>query len=227
MKTFLRKKYDLWVWTYDMELQLPDGALLKNANELIDESELFLNKCGSYASFADYFRYKVLNTYGGLYSDTDVIALRAASELPEKQFLVTEQSPKSDSKRINVNNNVIYNPSPSPGNVIDLAYAYSRSFRKEEIYWSEIGPALLTAIVRIYPRHSFEIYPPHFANPIPGWDCPQKLLLKGAKLCNETFFVHCYNEQWRRFGIDKNKIKCHGASIINLAHENRLHELIQ
>ena len=50
----------------------------KNANELIDESELFLNQRGSYAGFSDYFRYKVLNTFGGLYADTDVIALRKA-----------------------------------------------------------------------------------------------------------------------------------------------------
>ena len=216
MKSFLRNKYELWVWTYDNEIKLPDGAFLKNANELIDETELFLNKAGSYAGFSDYFRYKVLNTYGGLYADTDVIALKEADDLPEKEFLVTERI-KSNDKRFKINGNVIYSPNPSKGNIIDLAYVYSRSFRKEEIYWSEIGPALLTAITQIYPRHSFEIHPPDFANPVSWWDCPKKLLFKGEKLSRETFFVHCYNEMWRRSGIDKNKIKCHENSIINLA----------
>lgn len=225
MKSFLRNRYELWVWTYDEGLQLPDGAFLKNANELIDESEIFLNQRGSYAGFSDYFRYKVLNTYGGLYADTDVIALKESNKLTKKQFLVSEQR-KPDSKKIIINGNVIYNPNPSKGNVIDLAYAYSRSFRKEDIYWSEIGPALLTAITQIYPRHSFEIRPPQFANPIPWWDCPKKLLLKNTRLSKETFFIHCYNEQWRQCGIDKNKIKCHEHSIINLASKGRLEELI-
>ena len=227
MRSFLRNKYELWVWTYDEKLQLPDGVFLKNANELIDESELFLNQRGSYAGFSDYFRYKVLNTFGGLYADTDVIALRKADELPEKEFLVSERYSKSNSEKIKINGNVIYCPSPSKGNVIDLAYAYSRSFRKEDIYWSEIGPALLTAIANIYPKHSFEIHPPNFANPIPWWDCPKKLLLKGTKLTEETFFIHCYNEKWRQHGVDKNKIKCHRTSIINLAFQGDLEELLQ
>ena len=227
MKSFLRNKYELWVWTYDEKLQLPDGASLKNANELIDESELFLNQRGSYAGFSDYFRYKVLNTFGGLYADTDVIALKEADELPEKEFLVSERGSNSNSEKVNINGNVIYCPRPSKGNVIDLAYVYSRNFRKEDISWSEIGPSLLTAITTIYPRHSFEIHPPSFANPIPWWDCPKKLLMSGTKLTKETFFIHCYNEMWRRHSVDKRKINCHKTSVIYLAAKGDLQELIQ
>ena len=215
MKSFVDHGYRLLVWSYDDGLDLPPQAKLCDANGVIGESKLFLNRQGSYAGFSDYFRYKVLNRHGGLYADTDVIAVRSAQELPEGQFLVTEHS-KQDTFKSYINGNVIYNPNPSKGNVIDLALAYSRRFPKEDIQWSEIGPALLSAIVSIYPRHGFAIQPPEFANPIPWWECPQKLLQDDFSVLDDRcFFFHCYNETWKRAGIDKNKAIRQKGSLIN------------
>ena len=205
MKSFVDKGYQLLVWSYDDAINLPPGAALRDANAVISESKLFLNRQGSYAGFSDFFRYKVLNRFGGLYADTDVIAVRPADDLPRHQFLVTEHCRQKTFKSY-INGNVIYNPSPSKGNVIDLALAYTRRFPKDDIEWSEIGPALLSAIVNIYPRHGFMIQPPSFANPIPWWDCPQKLLDDDSGSFKEPcFFFHCYNETWRRAGLDKNE----------------------
>ena len=215
MKSFIDKKYKLLVWSYDDGLEIPPEAKLRDANNVIDESKLFLNRQGSYAGFSDYFRYKVLNRFGGLYSDTDVIAVRPATELPKSQFLVTEHS-KQNTFKSYINGNVIYNPTPSKGNVIDLALAYTRRFPKEDIQWSEIGPALLSAIVSIYPRHDFVIQPPMFANPIPWWECPQKLLQDDLSILDDNcFFFHCYNETWKRAGIDKNKAVLQKGTLIN------------
>ena len=206
MKSFIDKNYRLLVWSYDDALELPCGATLRDANEVINESKLFLNRQGSYAGFSDFFRYKVLNLYGGLYADTDVIAVRSAEELPRHQFLVAEHCRQKNAFKLFINGNVIYNPSPSRGNIIDLALAYTRRFPKNDIEWSEIGPALLSAIVSIYPRHDFVIQPPSFANPIPWWDCPQKLLeVDDGSFNEQCFFFHCYNETWRRAGVDKNE----------------------
>lgn len=98
---------------------------------------------------------------------------------------------------------MIYNPRPEAGNIIDLAFNYSINFPKKEIKWSEIGPKLLSAIAEIYPTHNFAIQRPEFANPISQHRCPE-LLLKDTKLPSSTFFLHCYNEKWRRANIDKN-----------------------
>lgn len=175
MKSFVDHGYRLLVWSYDDSLEIPEKAILRDANKVVDESKLFLNRRGSYAGFSDYFRYKVLNRFGGLYADTDVIAVRPAQELPKKQFLVTEHTRKKAFNRY-INGNVIYNPNPCKGNVIDLALAYTRRFPKDDVEWAEIGPDLLSAIVHIYPRHDFVIQPPAFANPLAWWECPQKLL---------------------------------------------------
>lgn len=220
MKSFVEKNYKLFVWSYDADLDIPPGAKLRDANIVVDESKLFLNRQGSYAGFSDFFRYKVLNRFGGLYADTDVIAIRPAEELPKKHFLVTEHCRQQNTFKSYINGNVIYNPVPVKGNVIDLALAYSRRFPKGDIEWSEIGPALLSAIVSIYPRHNFVIQPPAFANPIPWWECPQKLLQDDSDALDENcFFFHCYNETWRRAGIDKNEaVRQKGTLLSRLLH---------
>jgi mannosyltransferase OCH1-like enzyme len=103
-----------------------------------------MNQAGSYASFADLFRYSVLCLYGGLWTDTDVVALKTANQLPQNPFLVTERNPNGG---LIVNNNVIFNPVRKYGNLIDLARVYAERFPKNDIIWSELGPSLLTAIV--------------------------------------------------------------------------------
>lgn len=177
----------------------PSGAFVRDAREILPKKTVFLNQRGSYASFSDLFSYAVLSKIGGLYADTDVIALKSASELPSTPFIVTERSNQknnfktlvkkllkiTDSVCINVN--VIYNPNPQEGNLIDLAFAYSLRFPKKNIKWSEIGPSLLNAIVKIYPDHGFVIQDPSFANPINYSDCPKALLSPGVKLPKQLF----------------------------------------
>jgi mannosyltransferase OCH1-like enzyme len=201
--SFINNNYNLHIWTYGDLPNAPKGAVIRDAREIISENLVFLNKVGSYASFSDFFRYTVLAKFGGLYSDTDVVALKNSSELPGKKFLVTERDPQGGLK---VNNNIIFNPVPMAGNVIDLAQGYSERFPKNDITWGEIGPSLLTLIVQAYPNHGFDIYPPEFANHINYWECPKFLLENNAGILPaQSHFIHLYNEMWRRSGVDKNK----------------------
>ncbi len=203
MNSFRSNGFELNVWTYgDNEISI-EGVETRDAREIIPESLLFLNRAGSYAGFSDLFRYAVLCSKGGLYVDTDVVALKPATLLPQGPFLVTERNRENG---LNINGNVIFNPVPKYGNLIDLARVYSERFPKNEITWSEIGPALLTAIVRSYPNHGFHIYPPEFANGANYWDCPTVFLSDETDfVClPDMFFLHMYNETWRRAGVNKN-----------------------
>jgi glycosyl transferase-like sugar-binding protein len=201
--SFLRHGYKLNLWSYSPISNVPAGVILKDAREILPEQEMFCNANGSYAGFSDVFRYAVLNKIGGLWADTDIIALKPASYLPDKKFLVSEWLQDSPGGR-KINGNLIYNPRPEVGNVIDLALAYSMRFPKIDLTWSEIGPDLLSAIVLIYPKHDFLILSPDFSNSINHWDCPSALLEPDRKIVDDAVFLHCYNETWRRSGIDKN-----------------------
>lgn len=156
VNSFIANGYDLNIWTYGQGEINIKGATVRDAREVIPESLVFLNRAGSYASFADLFRYSVLCLQGGLYVDTDVVALKSAKHLPSKPFLVTE---RSQDKNLVINNNVIFNPVRRYGNLIDLARVYAERFPKNEIIWSEIGPALITAIAKSHPQHGYSIYP--------------------------------------------------------------------
>jgi mannosyltransferase OCH1-like enzyme len=217
MKSFLKLQYSLNLWTYGDISNAPTGTKIRDAREVLPESKVFLNRYGSYAGFSDLFRYAVLNTQGGLYVDTDVIALKPPIDLPKDRFLVSERVDLN--KAWKINGNVIFNPHPSEGNVIDLAFAYSLRFPKADIIWEEIGPDLLTAITNIYRQHNFEIKEPNFANSINPWDCPSALLTPGILLERNAAFLHCYNEMWRRTGIDKNSVYPRGSLMASFAEE--------
>lgn len=221
MASFIAQGYDLTVWTYRDIPNAPRAAKLADARTILPETALFLNQRGSYASFSDWFRYCLLSRSGGLYADTDVIALAGASALPGEKFLITQwewskRRFRPRTWRTTITNNVIYNPSPAEGDLIDLARTYAERFPKTAIDWSEIGPALLDAIARIYPTHGYRIMPTGFANPVGYWQCPETVL-KPGRIPTTAAFLHCYNEMWRRAGIDKNAPFPPGSLIARLA----------
>jgi len=194
--SFANKGFECNVWTYGSIADLP-SELVKDAREIIPETDVFLNKQGSYAGFSDLFRYAVLTKIGGLYSDTDVVCLTTPNDLPKTPFLVTEKNGNS----ISINGNVLFNPLPEEGNLVDLALGYAEKFPKNKITWSEIGPWLLSGLVSMNPNHGFTIYSPDFANPI-GWqESPSKFLVD-SEIPEKSRFVHLYNETWRRAGMD-------------------------
>ena len=201
--SFVKLGYELNVWSYGSIENLPTGARLRDARFIIPENKVFLNRRGQYASFSDLFRYSVLRKLGGLYSDTDVIALIRPSDIPTEKFLVTEYCFVNGTKIIKLNNNVIFSPMPLDGDLIDLALSYASRFPKEKINWSEIGPDLLNAIVQIFPEHGYVFHRPEFANPFGYWETPEIFLSRNFQIPKESCFIHLYNEMWRLKGIDK------------------------
>lgn len=201
IRSYLYHNYNLILWTYGEIKNIPEGVEVRDAREILPESRVFLNNAGSYASFSDLFRYSILNKFGGMWSDTDVIANTDASKITSP-FLVTERI--KGSKDIKINNNIIYNPNPAKGNLIDLAEAVADRFPINKITWSELGPDLLTSLVILQREHGFQIKPPIFGNPIDYWDCPYLLLSDDISHIAGSEFVHCYNEMWKRHGVDKN-----------------------
>ena len=209
ISSFLKHNYKPILWSYSDKINAPSGVEVQNANQIVDKQHIFLNQSHSYASFSDLFRYSVLSRFGGLWADTDVICLRDVREKPSTKFLVKEATKNSLLKKLigrpthSINNNVIYNPDPTKGDLIDLAKAISDIYPRQKITWAELGPNLLTKLLLIDPLHGFELKDINFANPIPYWMIPHLLLTPGRKLPASTHYLHCYNERWKINGISK------------------------
>jgi hypothetical protein len=109
--SFVSHGYDLNLWSYGQIRNAPPGVVLKDAREIPGEEFVFLNARGSYAGFSDLFRYSVLNKVGGLFADTDVIALEPPWQLPGQAFSCTERTANSDvNGALKLNGNVMFNP---------------------------------------------------------------------------------------------------------------------
>ncbi|TWO70935.1 hypothetical protein FN976_12855 [Caenimonas sedimenti] len=199
MDSFIQQGYRLALWTYSGVDNAPAAADMRDARDILPESAIFVNQGGSYAGFSNVFRYGVLRKLGGMWADSDVIAIKPAGLLPAIPFLVTERT--SDGK-LKINNNVIHSPAPKSGDLMDLAFAYASVFPKEQLTWGDLGPTLLTGFVNMHPRHGYAVMAPDFANSSDWWTAPHSLLAPGN--LPDCSFLHLYNEMWRRAGVDKN-----------------------
>jgi len=74
--SFLYHGHQFHLYTYDDLSGIPDGTQLKDANEIILEKNIFTYHNGSYAGFADWFRWALLFKKGHFWVDTDVICLK-------------------------------------------------------------------------------------------------------------------------------------------------------
>src|SRR5262245_2041 len=77
MRSFLANGHAVRLHVYREPANLPAGVELADAGSTLPAEAIFVHeKTGSVASFADWFRYKLLWERGGLWADTDVVCLR-------------------------------------------------------------------------------------------------------------------------------------------------------
>jgi hypothetical protein len=203
--SFLAHGYDVQLWSYGTPANRPGGVTLRDAREILPESRIFRYQNGSLAGFANLFRYAVLARHGGLWSDTDVVCLISERDLRARApdgFLVTERV--RGRRQVQINNNVIFHPAPQRGDVIDLAFRFADAFDPTRLRWGDCGPKLLTALVNEWPALAPRLMAARVANPVDYWACPKALLSPRTRLGPDTAFLHCYNEMWRRAGVDTN-----------------------
>ncbi|MCF8323269.1 MAG: hypothetical protein K9I26_09045, partial [Flavobacterium sp.] len=74
--SFLFHGHEFHLYTYGTIKNVPDDTIIKDANRIIPSDKIFKYRKGSYAGFADWFRYKLLFEKGGFWVDTDVICMK-------------------------------------------------------------------------------------------------------------------------------------------------------
>jgi len=77
ISSFLLNGHDYHLYVYDYVKNVPVGAVVRDANEILPASRIFQYKRSpSYAGFANFFRYKLLLERGGWWADTDTICVK-------------------------------------------------------------------------------------------------------------------------------------------------------
>jgi hypothetical protein len=137
----------------------------------------------------------LLERLGGWWADTDIALL--TPELPSTELYFVDEED-------HFANSIIKFPGEHP--LLTEAAAYARKVG-DNVSWSTTGPTLLTALIRKYRLEAWATPSangcPFLYRDVPKFFDPQHTdELTG--LVRPSFFMHLYNEMWRRFGIPTN-----------------------
>jgi hypothetical protein len=198
LASFIYYGHSFTLFVYDMGMAVPKGVIKKDANAIIDESEIFKVQ-DSYGPFADMFRYTMIKKTGLIWTDTDSICLKASWNFGDYIFGFEEDQ--------RLANGILKMPQESE--LIDFLIKNSVKFDKSKIVWSEIGPLLVTKGAKRfnvlgYAQQPEVFYPVHFWQWKKIWlkDYKQEVLDK----CKGAHTLQIWNQFLNREGIDKNNL---------------------
>jgi len=186
----------------DFDVSFPENVILKDANKIIPESQVFRKKLadpklgvgkGSFGSpFSDLFRYKLLYEHGGWWVDMDVTCL--------KPFDFSEPYFFRSHPLLPMVGNVIKVPKGSE--LMRQAYQLTADLCNENTEdWllpnktlNSVGKTLglLGYIQGGKGNHDW-------------WEKVEPFLLKKIDVPGDWFFIHWMNEEWRRQNINRSE----------------------
>lgn len=196
--SFLANGHIYHLYVYDDVKYIPEGTVLRDANEILPSSMIFQYKHSkSYAGFANFFRYKLLLEKGGWWVDSDVICLKPF-HFNEAYVFASEID-----KNVQVANSGIIK-APVASEAMEFAWRTCQAKDPEQLRWGETGPRLTGEAIRLF---SLERYLKPFQVFCPlGYLEWAKVLDPCANLALDqtTYAIHLWNEMWRRANKDKN-----------------------
>lgn len=150
LSSFIHYGHKVYLYVYDMDMEVPEGVVKRNAEDIIPQSEVFTYH-GQYAGFADVFRYRMIQKENLMWVDADTICL-SSYFFEDKDFVFIQESPTI------IANGILKVPSDHPL-ISDLVKASSKTAKSiREIgdshlplnTWGSMGPLLLTELTKKY-----------------------------------------------------------------------------
>lgn len=139
LASFVARGFEVDLYAYGRPRAVPEGVRWRHAAAIMPETEVFENprEPGTFAAFANRFRYRLLQMRDTVWVDADVLCL--AEGLPSSPYIFGWESPGV------VNSAVLAAPAQSAllADLVSRAAAMDPS----RINWGEMGPRLVTSAV--------------------------------------------------------------------------------
>lgn len=198
IQSFIRNGHIFQLWTYSIIRNIPEGTIIKNANDIIDSKDIFsyvnTNKFGhgkgSYAGFSDIFRYKLLYEYGGWWTDMDITCLKKLDF--EDDYVFRQNGAKG----------VVGNLLKCPPKSILMQYCYENAVQQitqDNKDWM-LPINILNSGIEKFNLNQFI----RKLSSEDSWVIISKLLTSDTNFEKDWYVIHWMNEEWRRFELDKN-----------------------
>ncbi|MAH51383.1 hypothetical protein CMI37_36540 [Candidatus Pacearchaeota archaeon] len=203
ISSYINNGHEFHLYSYNEIEGLPGGCELKNANDILPESDVFAyNKGigkGSFSAFSNYFRYKMLELVGGWWTDTDIVCLKKI-DLKDDFVFASEKTSDGDS---HITSGII--KSPAGSEFSKFCYNFCRQQDKETLEWGTVGPRLVKKAVLDLGLANY-VKPWEWFNPI-GFEQFGMLFDEtfGTIDLTNSYTLHLWNEMWRRAGVSKNQ----------------------
>ena len=208
IRSFLACGHQVHLYTYDENTAVPAGCVVRDAREIMPESDIFAHSHktgrsnGSFAGFADLFRWKLVYEKGGAWADADVICLQPIRSTE----LVNTELVRLEGVMLPGITNCFF-AAPKGEKAFLQAYESSRLVDRTELLWGEIGVHLMARIVAENGWGS-RLADPSDICPIPPFRIVDAILgsFDPHQVVQSTNCraVHLYNEVMRTVGMDKN-----------------------
>lgn len=197
MKSFLDHGHEYVLYAYE-PLQVPSGVEVRDANEILPSSRIFLyssgDGVGSVSGFSNLFRYRLLAERGGWWVDTDVVCLSAA--VPTSDIFLGWESDRL------IGSAILKLPR---GHVFARQLYEAADKAGTDVAWGEIGPHLITRTCG--PELLQHVAAKELAYPIPSLKALQTLLPERTEQIRRQVehlpFLHLWNEIFRRAVVFK------------------------
>lgn len=199
VQSFVDHGHEFRLWCYAaLEEDLPEGAVLMDANDILEESRVFRYRKrnqfghgkGSVSGFSDVFRYKLLHDLGGWWVDMDVTCLKPLDLSCPYYFRAHHELP--------LVGNVL--KAPRGCQLMQACFEQaSTGVTQDNIDWHKPIVILsnnvesLNLIDHVYADHSTS----------DQWDVIKRYLYTNEPLPEHWLYVHWMNEEWRTRGLDK------------------------
>ncbi|WP_367211257.1 glycosyltransferase [Sphingobacterium sp. R2] len=189
--------FELFVYDDIREENLHSKLIIRDANEILHQNLLFLDSRYSYASFADWFRFKMLFELGGWWTDLDSVCIKPLDFTNDYCFS-TEGNPRFPI--INCGNIKTVKESE----FLDECLFYINDLRKNKNRtWGKYGIMLLRTVLKNYEIDKYKSSPNHFC-PIFYKDISKLIDRYPPKIPNESYAIHFWNGMWNLRNWNKN-----------------------
>ena len=212
IKSFVDHGHEYHLYTYEEIPNVPKGAIVKDANEILNRSEIFRYKNGSVSAFSNLFRFTMLYKKGGYWADTDLICLKPFTY--DKEIVIPTETNDQ------YNDNVITScflklPMKSKEALegINIQRKNKLKILNGEMQWGS-GPSCVKTFIDKYKLQEYLLpwqgvcscswtHIESFLNS--KYKKPnQKIINKFEEVPEEMVAIHLWNEIWRRNRLDKN-----------------------
>lgn len=204
LSSFPRNNAKLCIYSYHEELDVPDGVEVADARQICPDKSIMGRYIAdgrpSIPTFADMFRYHLIQQTGCCWVDTDILCLKR----PEFTFDEYVFGHQSDSFGTSLINNAVLKLPRSDAALGDLISASEDALDKDQ-RWGAIGPFLLTKVLgergldwraRDF-RAFYSVEPEQFWKPfLPAYRETVEEVTKGAS------FLHLWSESIAWSGFD-------------------------